>query len=105
MASRDEFRYAKSGDLSIAYATYGEGPPDVVFAHGFAGNVYRFAGKVGTWSQVLEQMGATNSPSNSDYGIGLALNHDGRVELVGADGEDLSGGQGAVFAYEFSGHG
>ena len=39
MASRDEFRYAKSGDLSIAYATYGEGPPDVVFAHGFAGNI------------------------------------------------------------------
>jgi class 3 adenylate cyclase len=36
---RDEFRYAKSGDLSIAYATYGEGPPDIVFAHGFAGNI------------------------------------------------------------------
>jgi class 3 adenylate cyclase len=36
---RDEFRYAKSGDLSIAYATYGKGPPDVVFAHGFAGNI------------------------------------------------------------------
>jgi len=39
VASRDEFRYAKSGDLSIAYATYGDGPPDVVFAHGFAGNI------------------------------------------------------------------
>ena len=39
MSSRDEFRYAKSGDLAIAYATYGEGPPDVVFAHGFAGNI------------------------------------------------------------------
>ena len=39
MDSRDEFRYARSGDLAIAYATYGEGPPDVVFAHGFAGNI------------------------------------------------------------------
>jgi class 3 adenylate cyclase len=39
VSSRDEFRYAKSGDLAIAYATYGEGPPDVVFAHGFAGNI------------------------------------------------------------------
>jgi class 3 adenylate cyclase len=28
-----------SGDLAIAYATYGEGPPDIVFAHGFAGNI------------------------------------------------------------------
>jgi class 3 adenylate cyclase/pimeloyl-ACP methyl ester carboxylesterase len=36
---RDEFRYARSGDLAIAYATYGEGPPDIVFAHGFAGNI------------------------------------------------------------------
>jgi class 3 adenylate cyclase/pimeloyl-ACP methyl ester carboxylesterase len=36
---RDEFRYAKSGDLSIAYTTDGEGPPDIVFAHGFAGNI------------------------------------------------------------------
>jgi class 3 adenylate cyclase len=36
---RDEFRYARSGDLAIAYATYGNGPPDIVFAHGFAGNI------------------------------------------------------------------
>ena len=36
---RDEFRYARSGDVSIAYVTDGEGPPDVVFAHGFAGNI------------------------------------------------------------------
>jgi class 3 adenylate cyclase len=39
VSPHDEFRYAKSGDLSIAYATYGEGPPDIVFAHGFAGNI------------------------------------------------------------------
>lgn len=37
--SRDEYRYAKSGDLSIAYVTDGQGPPDIVFAHGFAGNI------------------------------------------------------------------
>jgi class 3 adenylate cyclase/pimeloyl-ACP methyl ester carboxylesterase len=39
MGTRDEFKYAKSGDVSIAYATYGEGPPDIVFAHGFVGNI------------------------------------------------------------------
>ena len=28
-----------SGGVAVAYATYGTGPPDVVFAHGFAGNI------------------------------------------------------------------
>lgn len=69
------------------------------FADGFNGNVYRFAGKIGGWSQVLEQSGA-GTPG--DYGIGLALNHNGSVELVGADGEDTSASDGAVYAYEFS---
>ena len=36
---RDEIRYARSGDVAIAYATYGEGPRDLVFVHGFAGNI------------------------------------------------------------------
>jgi class 3 adenylate cyclase len=36
---RDEIKYARSGDVAIAYAVAGEGPRDVVFAHGFAGNV------------------------------------------------------------------
>jgi class 3 adenylate cyclase len=35
----DEFRYAMSGNVAIAYAVYGEGPRDVVFVHGFAGNI------------------------------------------------------------------
>jgi class 3 adenylate cyclase len=35
----DEFRYAYSGDVAIAYAVYGDGPPDIVFVHGFAGNI------------------------------------------------------------------
>ncbi|MFL5959643.1 MAG: alpha/beta fold hydrolase [Gaiellaceae bacterium] len=39
METRDEFRYAKSGDVAIAYTIFGEGPPDVVFVHGFAGNI------------------------------------------------------------------
>ena len=39
MKGRDEFRYARSGDVAIAYAIYGKGPPDVVFVHGFAGNI------------------------------------------------------------------
>jgi len=39
VSDRDEFRYAKSGDVAIAYAISGQGPRDVVFAHGFAGNI------------------------------------------------------------------
>jgi class 3 adenylate cyclase/alpha-beta hydrolase superfamily lysophospholipase len=35
----DEFRYAMSGNVAIAYAVYGKGPPDIVFVHGFAGNI------------------------------------------------------------------
>jgi pimeloyl-ACP methyl ester carboxylesterase len=34
-----EIRYASSGDLSIAYVTYGEGPPDVLFIPGFVSHV------------------------------------------------------------------
>lgn len=39
MFGRDEIRYARSGDLAIAYAVMGEGPRDLVFSHGFAGNL------------------------------------------------------------------
>jgi class 3 adenylate cyclase/alpha-beta hydrolase superfamily lysophospholipase len=35
----DEFRYAMSGNVAIAYAVYGEGPIDIAFVHGFAGNI------------------------------------------------------------------
>jgi pimeloyl-ACP methyl ester carboxylesterase/class 3 adenylate cyclase len=36
---RPETRYAKSGDVSIAYQVLGEGPFDLVFAPGFVSNV------------------------------------------------------------------
>ncbi|MGI8421611.1 MAG: adenylate/guanylate cyclase domain-containing protein [Gaiellaceae bacterium] len=39
MVDRDEIRYARSGDVAIAYAVSGEGPRDLVFAHGSAGNI------------------------------------------------------------------
>jgi class 3 adenylate cyclase len=39
VADRDRIKYAKSGDVSIAYAVSGAGPPDLVFVHGFAGNI------------------------------------------------------------------
>jgi class 3 adenylate cyclase/pimeloyl-ACP methyl ester carboxylesterase len=32
-------RYAKSGDVNIAYQVFGEGPPDLVFVSGFISNV------------------------------------------------------------------
>jgi class 3 adenylate cyclase len=34
-----EIRYALSGDVAIAYAVEGEGPVDLVYVHGFAGNL------------------------------------------------------------------
>jgi class 3 adenylate cyclase/alpha-beta hydrolase superfamily lysophospholipase len=34
-----EIRYALSGDVSIAYAEMGSGPQDVVFVHGYIGNL------------------------------------------------------------------
>jgi class 3 adenylate cyclase len=34
-----DVRYARSGDVSIAYVVTGEGPRDLVFVHGYAGNL------------------------------------------------------------------
>jgi pimeloyl-ACP methyl ester carboxylesterase/class 3 adenylate cyclase len=34
-----ETRYARSGDLSIAYQVVGDGPPDILFVSGFVSNV------------------------------------------------------------------
>jgi hypothetical protein len=34
-----EIRYARSGDVAIGYAVQGDGPIDLVFVHGFAGNL------------------------------------------------------------------
>jgi class 3 adenylate cyclase/pimeloyl-ACP methyl ester carboxylesterase len=42
-----EVSYARSGDLAIAYQVIGEGPIDLVFARGFAGDL------VSTWEQPL----------------------------------------------------
>ena len=39
MAGQDPISYARSGNVAIAYSVSGEGPRDLVFAHGFAGNV------------------------------------------------------------------
>jgi class 3 adenylate cyclase len=34
-----EIRYARSGDVAIAYAVQGDGPIDLVYVHGFVGNL------------------------------------------------------------------
>ena len=39
MGEPEEFRYAKSGEVSIAYAVYGDAPRDLVFVHGFVSNI------------------------------------------------------------------
>src|SRR2546421_2402924 len=39
LSVRPETRYARSGDVSIAYQVLGDGPFDLVFAPGFVSNV------------------------------------------------------------------
>jgi hypothetical protein len=39
MLERDEIGYARSGEVAIGYVISGEGPRDLVFAHGLAGDV------------------------------------------------------------------
>src|SRR5215216_3797329 len=42
-----DVRYARSGDVHIAYVTVGAGPEDVVFVRGFAGDL------LSVWEQPL----------------------------------------------------
>lgn len=42
-----DIRYARSGDVAIGYQTIGEGPVDIVFARGFAGDL------LSVWEQPL----------------------------------------------------
>jgi class 3 adenylate cyclase len=42
-----DIRYARSGDVAIAYQTIGEGPVDVIFVRGFAGDL------LSVWEQPL----------------------------------------------------
>jgi pimeloyl-ACP methyl ester carboxylesterase len=47
MQSAPDIDYALSGDVAIAYQTIGEGPEDVVFVRGFAGDL------LSVWEQPL----------------------------------------------------
>ena len=47
MVAIPDIRYARSGDVAIAYQTIGEGPVDVVFVRGFAGDL------LSVWEQPL----------------------------------------------------
>ena len=42
-----DVQYARSGDVAIAYQTFGEGPVDLVFVRGFAGDL------LSVWEQPL----------------------------------------------------
>ena len=39
MVEVDRIRYARNGEVAIAYAIVGDGPRDLLFAHGFAGTI------------------------------------------------------------------
>src|SRR3954470_928974 len=50
-----EIRYAQSGELSIAYRTMGEGPPDILFIPGFVSNVELLV-DLPMWAHMLKQL-------------------------------------------------
>ena len=50
-------RYAKSGDVSIAYQVFGEGPVDLVFVPGFVSNV-DFYWEVPALQHLMERLGS-----------------------------------------------
>jgi class 3 adenylate cyclase len=54
-AMMSEIRYAQSGELSIAYRTIGDGPPDILFIPGFVSNV-ELLPDLPMWGHVLNQL-------------------------------------------------
>jgi class 3 adenylate cyclase/dienelactone hydrolase len=50
-----DVRYAQSGELSIAYRTMGEGPPDLLFIPGFVSNVELLV-DLPMWAYLLNQL-------------------------------------------------
>jgi class 3 adenylate cyclase/DNA-binding SARP family transcriptional activator len=70
--TRHETRYAKSGDLSIAYQVSGEGPIDVVCVPGLTSHVELFW-EMPTIRHILERLGAFSRVVTFDKrGTGLA---------------------------------
>jgi pimeloyl-ACP methyl ester carboxylesterase len=70
--TRPDVAYARSGDVAIAYQVVGDGPPDIVFVRGIAGDL------VSTWDQ----------PLLVRHVEGLAAN--GRVLMLDKRGTGLS---------------
>jgi class 3 adenylate cyclase len=73
-----DVRYARSGDVSIAYQVVGEGPLDLVFVRGITGDI------LSTWEQ----------PLLARHVLGLAEN--GRLLLLDKRGTGLSDGVASV---------
>ena len=72
MVGRSEPRYARSGELSIAYCVAGEGPPDVVFIPGFVSNVVVMP-EMPSLAHGLERMGRMGRLCYFDKrGVGLS---------------------------------
>jgi hypothetical protein len=92
-----------SNDIGFGYVVAMDGNADTAkigapFTNdGMNPPAYRFTGKAGSWAISLVQM----QPGPTDYGSAVALNHEGNVELVGADDDLPDTGNGVVYAYEF----
>jgi len=78
MTEISDVRYARSGDVSIAYQVVGDGPLDLVFVRGITGDI------LSTWEQ----------PLLARHVLGLAEN--GRLLLLDKRGTGLSDGVASV---------
>jgi hypothetical protein len=74
-----EIRYAKSGDVHIAYQVFGAGSLDLVYIPGFISNIEtywerpEFAAwlhRIGTRARVIGYSGDRRSPCSAHYGRG-----------------------------------
>src|SRR5262245_49140137 len=79
--SRAETRYARSGDVSIAYQVVGEGPFDTVFVPGYVSNV-ELIWKLGSLGVVLARLASISRLIVFDKrGVGMSDRVDGIPDL------------------------
>jgi len=61
-----ETRYAKSGELRIAYQVAGSGPLDLVYVPGFVSNIDLFW-EIPEWAYFFGRISALSQPSRSEW--------------------------------------
>src|SRR5207244_10566626 len=101
---RPEMRYARSGDVSIAYQVLGDGPFDLVFAPGFVSNVEfgweeptleRFYGRLASFCRLIIFDKRGTGLSDRVSGVpDLETRMEGVRAMVACEGRERAGGLG-----------